>query len=95
MLRKYPNMRIEIRSHTDSRSSDAFNQKLSENRARAVVDYLVARGVSISRIEARGYGENELVNDCYNGVKCSDDEHEKNRRTEFKILSVEPIGYNR
>jgi outer membrane protein OmpA-like peptidoglycan-associated protein len=92
MLRKYKDMRIEIRSHTDSRSSDAYNQKLSENRARAVVDYLVARGVSVSRIESKGYGESELVNDCLSNVKCSDEEHAQNRRTEFKIVSVETVS---
>ncbi|GAB3516829.1 carboxypeptidase regulatory-like domain-containing protein [Emticicia fontis] len=88
LLRKYPEMRIEIRSHTDSRSSDAFNVKLSENRARAVVDYLITRGIEIARIEAKGYGESELLNNCENGVNCTEAQHQANRRTEFKILSV-------
>ncbi|MBA4852157.1 carboxypeptidase regulatory-like domain-containing protein [Emticicia sp. BO119] len=88
LLKKYPEMRIEIRSHTDSRSSDTFNMKLSENRARAVVDYLVTRGIEIARIEAKGYGESELLNNCENGVNCSEAQHQANRRTEFKILSV-------
>ncbi|RYU94497.1 OmpA family protein [Emticicia agri] len=88
LLKKYPEMRIEIRSHTDSRSSDAFNKKLSENRARAVVDYLLTRGIEIARIEAKGYGESELLNDCANGVGCNEAQHQANRRTEFKILSV-------
>lgn len=89
LLRKYPDMKIEIRSHTDSRSSDAYNMKLSENRARAVVDYLVARGIKVQRLEAKGYGESELVNDCKDNVNCTESQHQANRRTEFKILSVE------
>lgn len=88
LLKKYPEMRIEIRSHTDSRSSDEFNRKLSENRARAVVDYLLTRGIEIARIEAKGYGESELLNDCDNGARCTEAQHQANRRTEFKILSV-------
>ena len=88
LLRKYPEMRIEIRSHTDSRSSDVFNLKLSDSRARAVVDYLVTRGIEIDRIESKGYGESELLNDCSNGVACNEAQHQANRRTEFKILSV-------
>jgi len=88
LLRKYPEMRIEIRSHTDSRSSDAFNMKLSENRARAVVDYLATRGIDVARVEAKGYGESELLNNCDNGAICTEEQHQANRRTEFKILSV-------
>lgn len=88
LLRKYPEMRIEIRSHTDSRSSDAFNMKLSENRARAVVDYLATRGIDVARVEAKGYGESELLNNCDNGAACTEEQHQANRRTEFKILSV-------
>jgi outer membrane protein OmpA-like peptidoglycan-associated protein/tetratricopeptide (TPR) repeat protein len=89
MMKKYPSMRIEVRSHTDSRATDAYNVKLSANRARAVVDYLVARGVNPTRIESKGYGERELLNDCRDGIECSDGEHQKNRRTEFKILAVQ------
>lgn len=88
LLKKYPEMRIEIRSHTDSRSSDAFNMKLSENRARAVVDYLATRGIDVARVESKGYGESELLNNCDNGAICTEEQHQANRRTEFKILSV-------
>ena len=89
LMKKYPSMRIEVRSHTDSRATDAFNIKLSTNRARAVVDYLVARGINPTRIESKGYGERELLNDCRDGVECGESEHQKNRRTEFKILAVQ------
>lgn len=81
-------MKIEIRSHTDARSSDAYNLRLSENRARAVVDYLKARGIDPKRLVARGYGEKELLNDCGNGVDCAEDQHQMNRRTEFKIIAA-------
>ena len=92
LLKKYPEMRIEVRSHTDSRSSDAFNAKLSDNRARAVLDYLAARGVNITRIEAKGYGESELINNCDDAVACSEVQHQANRRTEFKILDISAVS---
>ncbi|MFN4146171.1 MAG: OmpA family protein [Runella sp.] len=94
LMKKYPQMKIELRSFTDSRASDAYNMRLSERRARAAFDYLVRKGISPSRLEARGYGETELVNDCSNGVACSEDEHRLNRRTEFKILSVKGDSQN-
>ena len=92
LLRKYPEMQIEIRSHTDSRSSDTFNTKLSESRARAVVDYLAARGIDTSRVKAKGYGESELLNECSDGIICDEAQHQANRRTEFKILALSAIS---
>jgi flagellar motor protein MotB len=80
-----PTITIEISSHTDARSTSDYNQKLSQKRAQAVVDYLVARGIDRSRLTAVGYGETKLLNKCKDGVICSEDEHAKNRRTEFKI----------
>ena len=82
-------MRIELRSHTDARATDLYNVRLSESRARAAYDYLIARGVQPSRIVARGYGETEIVNGCVDGVNCSENEHQQNRRTEFKIVAVQ------
>jgi len=89
MLKKYPAMKIELRSHTDSRATDTYNLRLSENRARAAVDYLVSRGVTPVRLEAQGLGESELVNGCEDGVRCSEAQHQLNRRTEFKIVAVQ------
>ncbi len=89
LLKEYPTMKIELRSHTDARSNDAYNLRLSENRARAAMDYIVSRGISPSRLVARGYGESEVVNGCVDGVNCNEDEHQQNRRTEFKIVSVQ------
>jgi outer membrane protein OmpA-like peptidoglycan-associated protein len=88
VLKEYPTMKIEMRSHTDARATDAYNMRLSENRARAAKDYLVSRGVQADRIAAQGYGENEILNGCVDGVQCTESEHQKNRRTEFKVVSV-------
>lgn len=88
ILQKYPDIIVEIRSHTDSRASEDYNQRLSQHRARAVVDYLVRKGINPIRLQASGYGENELVNQCRDGVSCSETLHQQNRRTEFKVLSV-------
>ena len=81
-----PNIRIEINSHTDSRGSDSSNMDLSQARAEAVVTYLVRKGISKSRLVAKGYGETRLVNRCEDGVQCSEAEHAKNRRTEFRVI---------
>lgn len=80
-----PSITIEISSHTDARSTNDYNQKLSQKRAQAVVDYLVKRGIDKKRLTAIGYGETRLLNHCKDGVECSEEEHAKNRRTEFKI----------
>ena len=88
ILKKYPDIQIELRSHTDSRASEEYNLRLSAERAKSVVDYLIKKGISSSRLTAQGYGETELVNECDDSVKCSEVEHQQNRRTEFKILAV-------
>lgn len=85
-MRDNPTLEIELGSHTDSRGIDIYNLDLSQRRARSVVNYLVSRGISRSRLTAKGYGETQLLNRCANGVKCSAAEHQANRRTEFKIL---------
>lgn len=85
---KYPDMRIELRSHTDSRSSSASNMKLSTARANSVVEYLAGKGIVNSRMRAAGYGESVPVNKCVDGVKCTEEEYQQNRRTEFKVLSI-------
>jgi len=82
------NLKIELSAHTDSRGSNSYNQRLSQARAQSCVDYLIKKGVAKSNIKAKGYGEYQLVNKCKNGVKCSEEEHQENRRTEVKILEV-------
>lgn len=81
-------LRIELSAHTDSRGSKTYNQKLSQARAQSCVDYLISKGVSSRNIRAKGYGETQLVNGCKDGVTCSEEEHQENRRTEVKILEV-------
>ncbi len=88
LMRQYPNMKVELRSHTDSRSETDFNQTLSENRAKSSANYLFKRGISRSRVEFKGYGETMLVNECKDGVNCTEEQHALNRRTEIKILQM-------
>jgi outer membrane protein OmpA-like peptidoglycan-associated protein len=91
-LKRYPDMIIEISSHTDTRGSAVQNQSLSQKRANEVQKFLVAKGVSKTRIKAIGKGETEPLNACSDGVQCTEAEHQRNRRTEFKILRIEKIG---
>lgn len=87
LMNDYPDMVIELSSHTDARGSDEYNIKLSQCRAESAVNYLIQQGITTNRMNAKGYGETRLVNGCKNGVTCTDIEHEENRRTEFTILS--------
>ena len=87
VMRNNPNMVIKIESHTDSRGGDKYNMKLSDKRAKATMDYILSRGIAPERIEsAIGYGETQLLNKCSNGVKCSKEQHQLNRRSYFYIL---------
>ncbi|SOE19989.1 Outer membrane protein OmpA [Spirosomataceae bacterium TFI 002] len=89
VLKKYPSLAIEIRSHTDSRATSEFNQELSNKRAEEVTTYLIKKGINPQRLISRGYGETQLVNNCTDGISCDENKHQQNRRTEFKILAVE------
>ncbi len=86
MMLKYPDMEIELSSHTDSRGSNSFNKDLSQNRANNAAQYLFIRGIEAQRVKAVGYGENRLLNYCADGTSCSEQEHSNNRRTEVRIL---------
>jgi outer membrane protein OmpA-like peptidoglycan-associated protein len=88
VLNDFPTMKIDVRSHTDSRQTHKYNQKLSERRAKATMNWLVKKGITKDRLSGRGYGENQLVNACADGVECTEDEHEKNRRSEFIVLEM-------
>ncbi len=85
-MRKFPNLKIDVRSHTDSRASSGFNFTLSDNRAKSTVAYIVSKGIDASRITGRGYGETQLINRCADGVPCSEVDHQLNRRSEFIIM---------
>lgn len=80
-------MVIELSSHTDAQGNDAYNERLSQRRAQSAKNWLVSKGIKENRIEAVGYGERNILNDCINGIDCTDEEHRLNRRTEFKILA--------
>ncbi|WP_225307145.1 OmpA family protein [Adhaeribacter soli] len=86
MLRDNPEVKIELSSHTDSRQTNGYNQMLSQLRADAAVEYIISQGIDKKRITAKGYGESKLLNRCKDGVKCSEQEHQLNRRTEFKLI---------
>lgn len=88
VLSQNPTMKLDIRSHTDSRQTFKYNEILSEKRANATIKWLVKNGVDPSRLTGRGYGETQLVNQCADGVKCSEDEHQLNRRSEFIITGL-------
>lgn len=86
LLEENPNIVIELSSHTDSRGSDKYNLDLSQQRAESCVDYLISKGIQAERLQAKGYGEEKLLNDCGNKAKCSDEQHQINRRTEFRVV---------
>jgi outer membrane protein OmpA-like peptidoglycan-associated protein/cell division protein FtsN/tetratricopeptide (TPR) repeat protein len=88
MMVAYPGMAGELSAHTDSRASYEYNAWLSEKRARAARDYLVARGIDPGRITARGFGEMRLKNGCADGVLCSEEQHQRNRRVEFRVTDM-------
>ena len=88
VMNQYPNMVIDIRSHTDSRQTHEYNEILSDKRAKSTLEYLVSKGIDRSRLSAKGYGETQLVNDCADGVPCSEVEHQKNRRSEFIVIKM-------
>ncbi len=87
IMNKYPNIKIELNSHTDSRAPDAYNMDLSQRRAASAVAYIVSKGIDPSRVTGKGYGETQLVNRCSNGVRCTEAEHQENRRTEFIVIT--------
>jgi outer membrane protein OmpA-like peptidoglycan-associated protein/tetratricopeptide (TPR) repeat protein len=84
-LKRQPGSKVNIGAHADSKGSNRYNLELSGKRATAVTNYLISRGISKSRIEARGFGEELILNQCSDGAECSDEEHSLNRRAEIKI----------
>ena len=84
-MEKYPSLKIKVNAHTDSRGNDAYNLWLSQQRANSTVAYMVSKGISSDRLDGEGYGEERLKNECKNGVRCSNEKHQLNRRSEFII----------
>jgi outer membrane protein OmpA-like peptidoglycan-associated protein/tetratricopeptide (TPR) repeat protein len=88
VMREYPSLKIDVRSHTDSRAPDAYNMSLSQRRNVSTIRYIVDQGgISMSRLTGRGYGETQLTNACGNGIECTEEEHQLNRRSEFIIVT--------
>ena len=85
-MNKYSKMVIRLESHTDSRANDDYNMVLSNNRAKSTYNYIISNGIDAARVSGKGYGETQLLNNCANGVKCTELEHQINRRTEFLII---------
>ncbi len=86
ILQLNPGIEIELSSHTDCRGDDDYNLKLSQHRAESAVAYIIKKGIAARRITARGYGETQLRNRCEDGVDCTEEEHQANRRTEFRVV---------
>jgi outer membrane protein OmpA-like peptidoglycan-associated protein len=89
VLIENPGMVIEMGSHTDARGSDDANLKLSDGRAVAAAQYIIGKGIPAERITGKGYGETRLNNKCGNGVKCTEAQHQENRRTEIRIVEFD------
>lgn len=88
LLKENPEIRIELRSHTDCKANHKYNKDLSNRRSQSAVDYIVSRGINRNRIVAKSYGETLPVNQCKDGVKCTEKEHQQNRRTEINIIKI-------
>jgi len=89
VMNEYPGMVIKIESHTDSRGTRAYNEYLSDKRAKSTREYLIDSGIAPERIEsAIGYGEERLLNECNGKVRCTEAAHFLNRRSEFIILNM-------
>jgi outer membrane protein OmpA-like peptidoglycan-associated protein/tetratricopeptide (TPR) repeat protein len=88
VLKQHPEMKLDVRSHTDSRATSTYNMALSKRRNKSTMSYIInVGGIDSSRLTGNGYGESQLVNNCSDGVKCSEEEHELNRRSEFIVVN--------
>lgn len=88
VMNDYPTMKIDVRSHTDSRQTHEYNERLSDRRAKSTIAWIVKKGIAKDRLTGRGYGETQLLNECADGVDCTEEQHQKNRRSEFIILEM-------
>jgi outer membrane protein OmpA-like peptidoglycan-associated protein len=88
VMKEYPNMKVDVRSHTDSRQTFKYNEILSDRRAKSTVAWMIKNSITADRLTEKGYGETQLVNKCADKVKCSEEEHQLNRRSEFIITAL-------
>ena len=92
LMNRYPSMEVQLIAHTDARGDDRYNERLSRKRADSARRYLIQKGIAGYRVEAFGYGEENIRNHCENGVDCTDEQHQYNRRTEVKVIRIdEPV----
>jgi outer membrane protein OmpA-like peptidoglycan-associated protein/tetratricopeptide (TPR) repeat protein len=89
VMNQYPKMKLDVRSHTDSRQTAQYNMALSDRRAKATIAWLIKNKIKAARLTGKGYGESQLVNKCADGVVCTEAEHQANRRSEFIIVSMD------
>lgn len=94
ILQAYPESKIKITSHTDARGKKGYNKRLSKRRAESVIRYLMEKGIDKKRLRAKGMGEEVMINGCYDGVECSEEQHQENRRTEFMIIEYVPPAFS-
>ena len=93
VLKRYKETFIVVSAHADAQGTFDYNKRLSDKRAKSVVNYLAARGISKDRITWYGFGEELLLNKCSDGVECEEEDHSKNRRAELKIEDKRPSGH--
>lgn len=86
LLKDFPNVKLYITVHSDSRGSDEYNKEMTTKRAEYIREALMGRGVSANMLIAKGAGEDELINECGNGIRCSNNKHLENRRIEFLLV---------
>jgi outer membrane protein OmpA-like peptidoglycan-associated protein/tetratricopeptide (TPR) repeat protein len=88
VMLQFPTISIDVRSHTDSRQTQKYNQKLSDARAKSTIAWLIKQGIEATRLSGKGYGETQLVNHCADAIECTEEQHQANRRSEFIVLKL-------
>lgn len=88
VMKENPTMKVDVRSHTDSRATSKYNESLSDRRAKSTVAWMIGQGIDAGRLTGKGYGEAQLINKCADGVTCTEEEHQLNRRSEFIITAL-------
>jgi outer membrane protein OmpA-like peptidoglycan-associated protein/tetratricopeptide (TPR) repeat protein len=88
VLKANPTMKVAIKSHTDSRQSFEYNLILSDKRAKSTANWIISNGIDAMRLSSKGYGESQLINSCSDGIQCTEEEHQANRRSEFVVIAL-------
>lgn len=86
-MKAFPETKVDVRSHTDSRGTTSYNQALSNRRNESTIAYLIQEGIEAKRLTGKGYGKTALINKCSKGIKCSEEAHQANRRSEFILVT--------